>query len=158
MPDGERAHKLISEEQLFVCACIAGGMNAELIKQELDEKYGKKVSVQNIYQGYIHAPKWKKRIESITKAMDKELAKHPLAKKETRLNFVLAALNEANIWRLDKIHFDKDGYEQAKVYKKNIGIVAGLIREARAEIEGERGVEISNPVHIYLPAKDALPK
>jgi len=153
-----KGHKLTNEEQLFVCACAANGYGGELIAQELKEKYGKEVTAQNIHSGYLRSPKWRKRIDSIAKCVDKELAKHPLAKKETRLNYILAALNEANIWRLDKIHFDKEGYEQAKVYKKNIGVVAGLVREARAEIEGEKGIEISNPVHIYLPAKDELPK
>lgn len=158
MPDEKRKSKLTAEEQSFICACAAGGMNPELISQELEETYGKKVSRQNIHTNYIHSPKWKARISKLMDKVDAEIAKHPIAKKANRLDFILAALNEAFVWRLDKIHFDKDGCEQAKVYKKNIGAVAGLIREARAEVEGEKGIEISNPVHIYLPAKDPLPK
>lgn len=158
MPDEKRQAKLTAEEQHFVCACLAGGMSAELISQELEEKHGKKVSRQNIHKNYASAPKWKAKIEKLSDKIDAQIAKHPIAKKANRLDFILAAINEAFVWRLDKIHFDKDGYEQAKVYKKNIGAVAGLIREARAEVEGEKGIEISNPVHIYLPAKDELPK
>jgi len=79
--------------------------------------------------------------------------KHPLAKKENRLAILNKAINEAMTWRLDQIRYDKDGREVSRIEKRQVGTVASLVREARAEVEGEAPTT-SSPI-IIITSGDA---
>ena len=151
-------HKLSDEQKMFVCAGLAQGHSPERVVQDISDEYGIVVSRNNIRENYQNSSKWKGKIEKLRELYDKEILKHPLACKINRLNWLLQAINEAFIWRVDKIFFDKESGSMSKIMKRNIGVVAGLIREARCEVEGDRGIEVQNPVFIYLPKKDPLPK
>ena len=138
MPDKLREAKLSANQQLKVCALIAVGYNAQRISDILEEEDGVNVTLQNIYYNYIKNPRWKKIIERISRHAERKILKHPLAQKVNRLNILKDAINEAFTWRLDKINYDKQGNELSRVEKRNIGMVANLIHEARAEVEGEK--------------------
>jgi len=149
-----KGYKLSSEQQTFVCACLASGHSPELVVQELQEEFDIEVTRQNIRSNYQKHPKWEKVIAKMAEEFQKEILKHPLAIKVNRLNWLLQGLNEATTWRHDKFYFDKEGVQVGKVVKKNIGVIAQLVREARAETEGEKGPEFHQPINIYLPKKD----
>jgi len=152
-----KGYKLSDKQQVFVCICLACGHSPERVAQDLKDEYGIVISRNNIRQNYQNSAKWKTKIEKMAEAFNREILKHPLASKVNRLNWLQEALNEALTWRVEKIYFGKDGNEIGRIMRKNISVVASLIREARAEVEGDHGVEISNPVHIYLPRKDPIP-
>ncbi len=138
MPDKRSEQKLSGREQVELCALLAVGYNSQRCVDIFDEEYGVTLSVQNIYQNYLKAPKWKKLIARLTREAERRIMKHPLAIKVNRLNLLRDAINEAFTWRLDKIHYDKDGNELSRIEKRNIGMIAQLIREARTEIEGDK--------------------
>jgi hypothetical protein len=142
MPNEETAHKLSAKEQLDLCALIAIGYNAQRCADIFEEEQGIILSNDNIYQNYIRNPKWQKIIKRMRREAERKVLSHPLAKKINRLKLLQDAINEAFTWRLDKINYDKEGNELSRVEKRNIGMIAALIREARTEIEGEKGTEI----------------
>ena len=117
---------------------IVTGYNARIICDYLKEEHGIEVSVQNIYQNYIHSPRYKKRLESLRGVLDRRLMKHPLASKVARLDIINEAIHECMTWRLDKINYDKDGNELSRVEKRQMQAVGNLIQQARAEIEGDK--------------------
>jgi len=144
--------KLTAEMQQFVCACLASGFCPELIVQKLTEEYGVTVTRENIRDNYQNGEKWKEAIKQLRELFQKEILSHPLAIKRNRLNWLLEGLNESLQWRHDKSYFF-EGSEVGKVEKKFIGVIPNFIREARAEVEGEKGIEVHNPIKIYLPEK-----
>lgn len=145
--------KLSADIQQYVCACLATGFCPEIVADKLKEEYGIEVTAINIRKNYQHGRKWKKVIEGYRKRFEKDILKEPLAIKANRLRWLQEGINEALRWRHDKSYYF-EGQELDKIEKRNIGLIAGLIREARAEVEGERGPEISVPVTVYLPKKD----
>jgi hypothetical protein len=146
--------KLSPEHKEFVCACLASGYDPEKTQERLKEEYGITISRGVIRKNYQYGNKWKEKIRRMRADHEKRIMEHPLAIKMNRLNWILESLNEATKSRHDKSYFDKDGVEKLRVQKKNIGLVASLIREARAEVEGEKSIINVNPVTIYLPKKD----
>jgi hypothetical protein len=139
MPDETRKYKLTGKAKFKVLSLLAEGHNAQRVCNYLLEHYDIRVSRQNIHSNYATNPLYEKRIVNIKRIIDKNLAKHPLASKVNRLNWILEALNECFMWRTIKIYFDKHGNEIDKVCKRNIGAVASLIAKARREVEGQKG-------------------
>lgn len=156
MPSQKTSHKLLPQHKTEVCLCIALGYNAERIIEHLKDIFKVEVTRHNIYQNYIKSPKWQARAQDLAEKLDAELIKHPLAKKVNRLNILLKAINEALIWRDHKIYFDKDGDELARLEKLGIGNIASLVKEARAEVEGEEesGPTIYNIIYGHRLAAD----
>ena len=150
MPDENGQAKLSGREQVELCALLAVGYNAQRCVDIFEEQYDITLTMQNVYQNYIKAPKWKKLIARRTREAERNVMKHPLAKKVNRLKVLQDAINEAFTWRLDKIHYDKDGTELSRVEKRNIGMIAQLIRETRIEIEGEKIIDQSQHKHFYV--------
>ena len=138
MPDDVRKSKLSASQKLKVCALIATGYNSERITNILEEEDGVTVTLQNIYRNYVTNPRWKKIIVRLKREADRQILQHPLALKVNRLNIIRDAINEAFTWRLDKINYDKKGNELSRVEKRNIGMIANLIAEARKEVEGDK--------------------
>jgi len=136
--------KLSARDRLNLCALLAVGYNSQRCVDIFHEEYGIDITVQNVWKNYIQREKWQKIITRMRNEAEKQILAHPLAKKINRLTILKDAINEAFTWRLDKIHYDKDGNELSRVEKRNIGMVAGLIREARAEIEGDSKLVINN--------------
>lgn len=130
--------KLSAELQLKVCALAAIGYNAQRITDILKEENGITVNRFGIYQNYITYPRYKKIITRMNREAEHKILKHPLALKLNRLQILRDAINEALTWRLDKINYDKDGRELSRIEKRNIGVIANLINEARREIEGDK--------------------
>ena len=145
--------KLSDEQRKQVCAWIPEGWNAYRISEMLDEDYDIKVTPKTIHINYIKGKKWQGLIKKLSDILDKELMKHPLAKKENRLAILNKAINEAMTWRLDQIRYDKDGREVSRIEKRQVGTVASLVREARAEVEGEAPTT-SSPI-IIITSGDA---
>ena len=138
MPNQETAHKLSGKEQLDLCALIAIGYNSQRCADIFEEEYDISITPDNVYQNYIRNPKWKKIIKRLQREAERKILSHPLAKKTNRLTLLKDAINEAFTWRLDRINYDKQGNELSRVEKRNIGMIAALIREAREEIEGTK--------------------
>ncbi len=129
--------KLTPDQQNELCGLLAAGYNCERASDYFLETYGIKLSRQNIHKNYVKNKKWQAVINRLVGVIDQKIIEHPLAHKMNRLNIIQEALNESFTWRLDKVHFSKLGRKVSEVYKKNVGNVASLIREARIEIEGE---------------------
>ena len=138
MPDTKSQHKLSAKDQLNLCALLGVGYNPQRCSDIFDEEYGIEISPQNIWQNYIQNKKWQKIIKRMQREAERKVLSHPLAKKVNRLNLLKDAINEAFTWRLDKINYDKEGNELSRVQKRNIGMIAALIREAREEIEPQK--------------------
>jgi hypothetical protein len=148
MPDRRTAHKLSAKDQLNLCALLAVGYNSQRCADIFDEEYGIDITPDNVWQNYIQNKKWQKIIKRMQREAERRVLSHPLAKKINRLKLLQDAINEAFTWRLDKIHYDKEGNELSRVEKRNIGMIAALIREARAEIEGDKPlVDASSHLH-----------
>jgi hypothetical protein len=156
MPNEETAHKLSAKEQLKLCALIAVGYNSQRCADIFEEEYGIGLSQQNVSDNYIHNKKWQKIIKRMQREAERRVLAHPLAKKINRLKLLQDAINEAFTWRLDKIHYDHEGNELSRVEKRNIGMIAALIREARAEIEGEKGIDVKVGIGVNVNGNGKL--
>ena len=155
MPDQSSAHKLSAKDQLNLCSLLAVGYNSQRCADIFEEEYGIELSAQNIWENYIQVKKWQKIIKRMAREAERKVLSHPLAKKINRLNLLRDAVNEAFTWRLDKIHYDKNGTELSRVEKRNIGMIAALIREAREEIEGSKPlIDQSDIVFSCLPNEE----
>lgn len=158
MPDQKRAHKLSANDQLHLCSLLAVGYNAQRCADIFEEEYGISITPENVWNNYIKVKRWQKIVKRLRRESERKVLAHALAKKINRLNLLQDAINEAFTWRLDKIHYDKDGNELSRVEKRNIGMVAQLIREARCEIEGEAPLvdqsKHNHFVNIYLPLQE----
>jgi hypothetical protein len=150
MPDVKSQHKLSGKDQLNLCALLAVGYNCQRSADIFQEEYGIDLSVQNIWKNYVQNKKWQKIIKRMQRETERKVLSHPLAKKINRLKLLQDAINEAFTWRLDRINYDKEGNELSRVEKRNIGMIAALIREARAEIEGEKGILIDQSFHNHF--------
>jgi len=144
-----RKPKLSGKQRMFVCSLIAAGYNSTRIVQELKETFDIQVTIHNIWANYVSRKKWQPIIARFRDKFDKELIKHPLMSKTNRLNIVKEALGEAMTWRLDKVYYDKEGNEISRVEKRQLGAIAALIREARAEVEGDKPL-IDNSKHYHF--------
>jgi hypothetical protein len=156
MPDERSKNKLSAKEQLQLCALLSVGYNSRVAADLFQEETGIEITPTNIYKNYLKDRKWKKIIARMAREAERRVLAHPLAKKVNRLNLLKQAVQECLTWRLDKINYDKDGNELSRIEKRNVGIIPQLIREARAEVEGEHGIVIdqSQHTHFYLPVKD----
>jgi len=158
MPDKSRRHKLSAKDQLYLCALLATGYNSQRCADIFEEEYGIKITPDNVFQNYIQNKKWQKIIKRMQREAERKVLQHPLAQKTNRLNILRDAVNEAFTWRLDKIHYNKDGKELSRIMKRNFGVTAALMREARAEIEGDKPlIDASQHTHITF-LKSALTK
>ncbi len=155
MPDQKSAHKLSGRDKLNLCALLAVGYNTTRCCNIFEEEYGIEISPQNVWQNYQQNKKWQKLIKRMAREAERKVLQHPLAKKINRLNLLKDAINEAFTWRLDKIHYDKEGNELSRIEKRNIGMIAALVREARAEIEGDKAL-IDNSKHIHYHLGERL--
>lgn len=145
----KRLPKLSVNMRLHVCMLLATGYNPQRVCDILEDEYGIRTSHQNIRENYLNSKRWQKIILRYQRERDRQVLKHSLAKTINRLNILQDAINEAFTWRLDKIYYDKDGNELSRVEKRNIGMIAQLIREARTEIEGEKP-PIDQSKHYHL--------
>jgi len=141
--------KLSGREQVELCALLAVGYNPQRCADIFEEEHDIKITAHNVYKNYQRKPRWKKLIARLTRESERQLMKHPLAKKINRLKLLQDAVNEAFTWRLDRINYDKDGNELSRVEKRNIGMIAQLIREARIEVEGDKPF-IDQSKHIII--------
>lgn len=148
MPSGINQYKLTAEQQNQVCSWIADGWTSRRIAEKVEEEYDIKISHIAIYEGYMHGKKWKPVIERFRKELIKNIMSVPIAQKKVRLREIEETINEAKRWRVDKLYFDKDGNEVGKVEKRNIGIIPALIKEARAEVEGDQDKAETNVYNI----------
>ena len=135
---GPESKKLSAREQLLLCSLLAVGYNAQRCADIFEEEHGISITRENVSINYLHDKKWKKIIQRMAREAEKKVLSHPLAQKINRLKILSAAINEAFAWRLDKVYYDKDGTELSRVEKRNTGMIAMLIREAREEVEGQR--------------------
>lgn len=133
----KNAKKLNAIHKKAVIYMLAYGFSPGLIVQELYQEFGIKVTPDNIRIGYLYRPKTKKRIEEIREKIDQSIMEHPLSKKVNRLNYILKALNHSLEFGVTKKYFSKTGEYLGDIEEVQVGVVSQLIREARAEVEGE---------------------
>jgi len=149
MADLLRRSKISPKLRTKVLVLIAGGYTAHMITDYFKENYNIDISIQNIYQNYINNPRYKGCIRRITAFLERNIAKHPLAKKINRLNIIQEAINEAFIPRVYRIYYDNKGREIARIMKRNIASVSKLIEQARKEVEGDK-LETEQHFHSIL--------
>lgn len=130
--------KLDEDRQMIVVSLLAKGFTPGLVKQILAEDYNIEVSIAGIYQNYLTHPKWAAVIDRLRERGRAEIASHPLADKATRLNYLQEGLNEAMKEKLVRVS------EHGAIFEKKPGLVASFIREARAEVEGDKPQAIIN--------------
>lgn len=115
-------HKLGPKLQIAICLYLAQGFSPPLVVQFMKEDYNIEMSNQNIYKNYLYRPRWRKFIHKLKTKYCSEILKHPLADKFNRLAIIQkgiqAVINE-------------------KKNSKSMGTLASLVKEARAEIEGD---------------------
>jgi hypothetical protein len=146
---------LSAKDQLKLCALLSVGYNPRVCADKFKEDFGIEITPDNVYQNYLKNKKWQKIIQRMAREAERIVLRHPLAKKVNRLNLLTEAANEALTWRVDKIYYDKDGIELSKLEKRNVGIIPNIIREARAEIEGDKSIILdqSTHTHFFIPVK-----
>jgi len=116
---------------------IALGYGSSLIVQELQERFNVRTTLQNILQSYIRSPSFMKRVDQIRATMAIEVNKHPIASKIARLDYILTGINECLKWRVHKTTKTDEGKIIQKELRRPFHALPALIREARAEVEGD---------------------
>lgn len=138
-------HKLVPEKQMLVCELLAKGYTPSLVCKMLLDEHKIKVSLSSIYDNYLKSPRWQKVIRNYRRQMDLDIVNHPMASKAVRLNYLQEGLQEALTERVVKINHDKDtGAELSRIVAKSPGIIAPIIREIRAEVEGDQPIAVFN--------------
>ena len=128
-----RLNNKIKEE---ICQLIVEGYNNSVISEFILEQYEIPISRQCIHENYRNGRKWKKYITSLAAKPD-SWKLHPLAKKGNRLILLQDAINKS-LEKTVRSRFGKFGeVTQTETEYKQVGNVSGLIREARAETEGD---------------------
>ena len=135
--------KLSPSQRYFVCEQLALGFSPAKTAQSVRREFNIDISHQAV-EKYRHSPKWKKIIRLMQERIVKEIMKIPIAKKAQRLKYLQEAISEAFTWRVTQRYYDKHGHETGKVERMNLSIVPQLIKEARAEIEGDKSLIINN--------------
>lgn len=163
MPGKGNMPKLSVDMQREVCVWIAEGWGSERIAQEIKDLYNIDISRQAIHNFYMKNKKFQSLIQRLRTQLDKDILKHPLAVKKNRLEILRRAIEEAFMWRTDKVVYDKAGKEIARVEKRQIAAIAALIREARVEVEGDKiegatGPTTNNIVLVMVKPGEKIPK
>jgi len=146
MPDNRSQPRLSAEQINQVIEWIVMGYGATVISQKIEDEFDIIISKQAVWKDYIHNKKYTPQLKKLRADFEKEILKVPIAQKKVRLKILQDAIREAESFRLDKIHYDKDGNELSRIEKKMPGIIASLIKEARAEVEGDNNISVSVPV------------
>ena len=136
MPDQRSRAKLTVDQRWDVLTHLALGFPIPYIVDHLFDTYGVTITYQTIYQHYKNNPHFQGRIKSIRNIVQEKISGIPLATKRGRLEALQKAFNEAMTWRTDKLYVDKFGEVTGKVEKRMIGIISGLVNEARVEMGG----------------------
>lgn len=124
--------------QFEICLGIALSMTTKQIQDALKERYRVNMSIQNIDHNYRHAPKWRKIIDYLRRRYLNNISRIPIANKGIRLAYLQEALNEAMTLHV------KTRNQFGEIKERRIGLIPAIVREARLEVEGEKGVNIYN--------------
>lgn len=116
---------------------VACGFNPSIIQQALRDEYDFDLTKQCIWKSYICNPKFRVLAEKFQETITQELQKIPIARKEVRLLVIQKAINECLRERVSKREYDEDGNVTETMVKLQPAAVASLVKEARAETEGE---------------------
>jgi len=128
-----RLNNKIKEE---ICQLIVEGYNNSVISEFILEQYEIPISRQCIHENYRNGRKWKKYITALAAKPD-SWKLHPLAKKGNRLILLQDVINKS-LEKTVRSRFGRFGeVTQTETEYKQVGNVSGLIREARAETEGD---------------------
>ncbi len=139
MPMKPQDHwKLSSPQKHQVCEMLAKGFTPALVSQMMKEDHGVEISVNGIYNNYLKSPRWNPVIMRLRRQMESDIANHPMASKTVRLNYLQEATKEALKERVVKVS------EHGIIKAKQPSIVASLIKEARAEVEGDQPIAVFN--------------
>ncbi len=144
IPKDTGKNKLNRKHKYFVCSMIAEGYSDQLIVQELSDIYNVKCTPDNIRDAYRYTTKWRPIIAKMQERIREKILDHPLAMKAVRLNYIQKGINQALKWYTASETIDKDGNVKKRYSKKQLGVVAALLREARIEIEGDKPVVVIN--------------
>ena len=114
--------KLGPKQKILVCALLAQGFTPVIVAEDLKEHFDIDIAPGTIYKCYQNSRKWKPFIQKLKEKYYSDVLKHPLADKTNRLNYILKGL-QAVI--------------RDKSTANSMGTLSSLIKEARAEIEGD---------------------
>lgn len=115
-------HKLDQAQRREVVKLLAFGYSPEFIAKRCKSEWDISINPGSIRKNYLNGKKWQKHLERYRAKLDAEVLKHPLASKYNRLNILDTAVR--------KILNDQE--------VSNHGTLTSLVKEARAEIEGDR--------------------
>jgi len=113
--------KLGPKQKVYICLLLAQGISNRLIADDLRKNFDIEIAHQTINY-YRVSRKWQKFILRLREKYLSDILKHPLASKFNRLNFLLYGINAVI-----------NDTETAN----SMGTLSALIKEARAEIEGD---------------------
>jgi len=149
--------KLSLEQQNEVAALAAVGYNAPNIREFIKEKYQITLNRVTLHKNYFKNKNWKAKIAKLREIADERLAKHALYPKVHRLDILLRAINEALEWRDDKLYF-YEGEEAGRIKKRNVCLIAPLMREVRAEINPDGPLIDNSKKEYYIKILHELAK
>jgi len=141
---------LTRDEQLCVIQWLVELKSYQDIVELIEDKFNKHITKQAIYK-YAHAKKWKPIIKRLRKNFETNLLKIPIANKANRLKALQKVLEEGFKWNLkSQTTLGKN------IFELNLGAVTKAIKEAREELEpdkGTGGLNVSNVIiNIVRPA------
>lgn len=113
--------KLGPKHKIYVCLLLAQGLSNNFVVDDLKKSFGVEI-VQQTVNYYRSSRKWQKFILRLREKYLSNVLKHPLASKVNRLNFLLHGINAVI---------------EDKETANSMGTLSALIKEARAEIEGD---------------------
>lgn len=130
--------------QFKICLWIALNKTTTQIRDLLKDRYEIEMSHQNINNRYRKGKKWQPIITYLRTRYLRNISRIPIADKVHRLTLLNEAAEEALTYHTKSIN------EWGTVEEKKIGILPSLIKEARAEVEGDKpGVVIDQSKHTH---------
>lgn len=118
----------------------------DLLKDRLDIT----MTVQNVDQSYRYAKKWRRIISYLRVRFLNNISRIPIANKAHRLYILNEAVAESLKWRVKSVS------QFGKVEAQKIGLIPALMREARAEVEGDKPavkINIENQKNVFQDIK-----
>ena len=118
MREINQENKMSTEEQQALVDLHVLGYPAKYIQGRMLEDYEIKVSLTTVYH-YTRTLKWRKRIDARRAELDKDIIKHPLYSKVSRLNYLKNALDKC---------LQSDNTRDVSMLVKQIGAIVGDVQ------------------------------
>lgn len=128
--------KLTRKQQQIVVAWLAMGDTLSLVVQRCQDDFGVTLNRATLYANYHPSArscpkKWRKFGARVRRFFERNITRIPIARKEVRLKMLQEAADETLRWRTKSVN------EFGEIQEKKVGILAGILDQARQEIEGD---------------------